>query len=91
MANKIHFRLTKEGSAACACGCVRKDGSVSKNSRTTYAHIPASCVVGPDEFRATPAADRCAHCAEQFTARMNARRVRSGKPLYSDAFTKTIA
>lgn len=91
MANKIHFRLTKQGHAACACGCVDKNGKVRKNARTTYTTIPESCVVGPDEFRAAAPTDRCAHCANQFTARMNARRVVSGKPLYKDAFTKTLA
>jgi hypothetical protein len=91
MANKIHFRLTAQGHAACACGCVKKDGKVNMNQRSTYATIPASCVVGPDEFRATAPSDRCAHCADQFTARMNARRVKTGKPLYKDAFTKELA
>lgn len=91
MANKIHFKATKEGSAACACGIAHKNGSVYKNQRATYASIPASCIVGPEEFRATPAADRCAHCSDQFTARMNSRRVKSGKPLYKDAFTKELA
>ena len=91
MTNKIHFRMTKQGHAACACGSVKSGNKVSMNHRSTYATIPASHVVGPDEFRATPAADRCAHCAEQFTARMNARRAISGKPLYKDAFTKELA
>lgn len=58
--------------------------------RHTYATIPASCIVDPDGFRAAPEADRCVHCAERFTETMNRRRARSGKPLYTNAFTKEL-
>ncbi len=91
MANKIHFRATVDGKAACATQLPNSQNKVRKNGRATYSSIPASCTVGPDEFRATPATDRCAHCCDQFTARMNARRALSGKPPYLDAFTKTLA
>lgn len=91
MANKIHFRATKQGIAACACGPSLPGNVVYKNNREKYAHIPANCVVGPDEFRATPQEQRCAHCENQFTYRMNERRKVSGKPLYKDAFTKELA
>lgn len=90
MANKIHFRMSKKGWAACGCGCADKNGKVFKNARSTYAYIPESHVVGPDDFRAASPDERCAHCSDRFTAVMNARRIRSGKPLYSDAFTKTL-
>lgn len=91
MANKIHFKATKQGSAACAVGPSIAGGLTHKNRRSTYATIPASYIVDPDEFRATPSENRCAHCAAQFTERMNARRKVSGKPLYKDAFTKELA
>ena len=91
MANKIHFQATTQGSAACAVGFPTRSGAVVKNARATYATIPVSHIVTPDAFRATPAADRCAHCAAQFTERMNVRRAKSGKPAYKDAFTKEIA
>lgn len=60
------------------------------NSRRSYATIPASHIVNPEEFRATPDADRCAHCCERFTETMNRRRALSGKPLYANAFTKEL-
>ena len=91
MAHKIHFLATKQGSAACAVGPIGSDGLIYKNRRSTYATIPESHVVRADEFRATVSEDRCAHCAAQFTDRMNARRKLSGKPLYKDAFTKELA
>lgn len=91
MANKIHFRATTNGKAACACGMPSKNNKIMTNHRSTYATIPTSCVVGPEEFRNTKAEDRCMHCADQFTERMNRRRMISGKPLYKDAFTKLLA
>ncbi len=90
MADKIHFRATIQGSAACAVRHIG-DGMFRKNNRSSYATIPASHIVGPDGFRAAPSDDRCAHCAGLFTDLMNKRRTRSGKPLYKDAFTKEIA
>jgi hypothetical protein len=46
--------------------------------------------VSPEEFRAIPAEDRCAHCCDRFTPMMNARRSMLGMPLYADAMTKTL-
>ncbi len=40
MAQKIHFKATKQGSAACAVGPSNAAGKVRKNRRTTYATIP---------------------------------------------------
>lgn len=90
MANKIHLRATVNGATVCASRPA-VNGLVLPNSRSTYATIPAYCIVTPDEFRATADCDRCAHCAERFTETMNRRRVRSGKPLYANAFTKELA
>jgi hypothetical protein len=59
------------------------------NSRDTYRNMNA-VAVDPEEFRALPAADRCAHCCDRFTPMMNDRRRRTGKPLYADAMTKTL-
>lgn len=92
MTTKIHLRRTVQGAAVCATRRgIKPGGKVAKNSRMTYKTIPASRVVDPAEFRATPAADRCAHCSERFTETLNARRALSGKPLYLDAFTQTLA
>lgn len=87
--HKIHLRQGKNGTPACAARGVGKDGNIIRNSRTTYQHMSA-VAVSPDEFRATPAEDRCAHCCGRFTPMMNARRAKNGKPLYKDAMTKTL-
>lgn len=89
MAGKVHLRQGTNGTTACASKGTRKDGTVIRNSRTTYQHMGAVAVT-PEEFRATPAADRCAHCCDRFTPMMNARRAKSGKPLYKDAMTKEL-
>lgn len=92
MAHKIHLRRTVQGKTVCATRAgIKPGGKVRRNSRSTYKTIPSSHVVGPEEFRATPDADRCAHCAERFTETMNERRKLSGKPLYANAFTKELA
>lgn len=89
MAYKIHLRATVQGSAVCASRAIG-GGKMRHNSRRTYATIPASCIVNPEEFRATADADRCAHCSDRFTETMNRRRELSGKPLYVNAFTKEL-
>jgi hypothetical protein len=89
MAHKVHFLATTGGKALCAVRSAA-NGKMRANSRATYATIPADHIVRPDEFRATPAADRCAHCSERFTEAMNSRRAKTGKPLYADAFTQTL-
>lgn len=92
MANKIHLRATVGGRTVCASRPgLNANGKVRRNGRDKYRTIPSSHVVDPETFRATPDADRCAHCADRFTATMNARRTRSGKPLYANAFTKELA
>lgn len=90
MANKVHLQQTIQGTPACAAsGFNAKTGKTRLNSRITYRHMSAT-VVTPEEFRATPAEDRCAHCCDRFTPMMNARRAAVGKPLYADAMTKTL-
>ena len=86
---KVHLRQTVKGRTACSVRFARKDGSIVFNSRDTYRNMGAT-VVDPEEFRSTPATDRCAHCCDRFTPMMNARRAKSGKPLYADAMTKTL-
>ncbi|CAB4145739.1 hypothetical protein UFOVP1204_70 [uncultured Caudovirales phage] len=88
MAHKIHLRQGVNGTTACAARGER-NGKVIRNSRTTYQGMSA-VAVNPEEFRATPAMDRCAHCCDRFTAMMNARRAKHGLPLYADAMTKTL-
>mgnify|MGYP003647736210 CR=1 FL=1 len=89
MAHKIHLRQGINGTTACASSGVDKNNKVILNSRVTYRSMNAISV-SPDEFRATPEADRCAHCCDRFTPVMNARRAKAGKPLYADAMTKTL-
>lgn len=91
MAQKIHCRQSVNGTAACAVKGVDRNNQIIRNSRSNYQCIPASHIVSVDDFRATPAADRCAHCCDRFTPMINARRRRSGKPLYKDAMTKELA
>ena len=87
---KVHLKQGKDGTAACAVQGVRQDGTIIRNSRRTYQHMDV-VVVGPEDFRATPAKDRCSHCGDRFTPMMNARRAKSGKPAYADALTKRLA
>lgn len=89
MAHKVHLQFGVKGTTACAATGTRKDGTVIRNGRTTYQHMGAT-VVTPEEFRATPAEHRCAHCVDRFTTVMNQRRAKVGKPLYADAMTKTL-
>lgn len=90
MASKVHLRQGVKGTPACAARGMRANGTIIRNNRTTYQCMSA-VVVDPDQFRATPADDRCAHCVDRFTPMMNARRKLVGKPLYADAMTKTLA
>ena len=89
MAHKIHLRQGINGTTACACSGCDKNNKVILNNRVTYRSMN-TISVSPDEFRATPEADRCAHCCDRFTPMMNARRAKAGKPLYADAMTKTL-
>ena len=74
MANKIHLRQGVNGTPACAAnGFNSKTGKIRRNGRTTYQHMSAT-VLSPEDFRAVPAEDRCAHCCDRFTPMMNARR-----------------
>ena len=88
MTYKIHLKQGADGTPACACRGER-NGKIVRNSRSTYQHMSAVSV-SPEEFRATPAEDRCAHCCDRFTPMMNARRAKHGMPLYADAMTKTL-
>jgi hypothetical protein len=90
MAHKIHLRQGMNGTTACATRKVDKNNKVIRNNRITYQHMSAISV-NPEEFRATPAENRCAHCCDRFTPMMNERRKISGKPLYADAMSKTLA
>ena len=89
MAHKIHLRQGVNGTTACAARGIRRDGTIIRNSRTTYQAMDVTAV-SPEEFRAIPANDRCAHCCDRFTPMMNARRKVKGLPLYADAMTKTL-
>jgi hypothetical protein len=90
MAYKIHLRQGMNGTTACAARGVDKNNKVIRNHRITYQRMGAISV-SPEEFRATPAEHRCAHCCDRFTPMMNARRKITGKPLYADAMSKSLA
>ena len=89
MTHKIHFRQGIHGTTACASRGTRANGTIIRNSRRTYQTMGA-VAVGVDEFRETPAEQRCAHCCNRFTAVLNARRAKNGKPLYKDAMTREL-
>jgi hypothetical protein len=90
MAHKVHLLGTVQGTPVCATsGFNAKTGKTHLNRRMTYRAMSAT-VVSPEEFRATPAKNRCAHCCDRFTPVMNARRAAVGKPLYADAMTKRL-
>lgn len=90
MAHKIHLQQGTDGTAACAARGTTAAGKIIRNARKTYQTMSATSV-SPEAFRALAPADRCAHCCDRFTPMMNARRVKSGKPLYKDAMTKELA
>lgn len=79
---KIHLRankLTGENSALALCATRSiGDGKCRTNARTTYRYM-ASEIVGPVEFRDTPAADRCAHCSDRGLVVLNRQRAAKGK------------
>lgn len=89
MTHKIHLRQGVKGTTACAARGFRNDGTIIRNARATYQAMNATAV-SPEEFRAVDPANRCAHCCDRFTPMMNARRTKSGLPLYADAMTKTL-
>ncbi len=84
MTRKIHLRQGKNGTTACASLGVDSRGNVVRNGRQTY-QCMASEVVGVNEFMATPAADRCAHCCDRFVPMMTARHARLGLPPFTGA------
>lgn len=89
MSHKIHLRQTVGGRTVCNSRHIG-NGKFRFNGRREMEFIPESKIVKPDEFRATPSADRCAHCADKFLETMNRRRKAQNKPLYSNAFTKDL-
>lgn len=90
MAHKIHLRQTTGGKTACNSRYIG-NGKFVYNSRVAMGFIPFDNIVRPDVFRATLAADRCAHCSDKFLETMNRRRKASGKPIYINAWTREIA
>lgn len=82
MNSKVHLRQGKDGTTACASRGVDGRGKVLRNSRRTYQFM-ASKVVGPNEFVATPASARCAHCCDRFVPMMVARHKRLGLPPFT--------
>jgi hypothetical protein len=90
MAYKIHLLVSVKGKTACNSNAVG-NGKVTFNSRKAMEFIPDSYKVNPDDFRAAPASDRCAHCSDKFLGEMNRRRKNNGKPLYANVWTKELA
>lgn len=75
-ARKTHLAANKginrEFFAVCASRLTGR-GTVVNNSRRTYAYM-ASEIVDFEGFKATPAADRCAHCVQVGLDRRNRQR-----------------
>lgn len=90
MTYKVHLLQTKGGKTACNSRHIGNN-KFRFNDRRAMNNIPEANIVTPEEFRATPSADRCAHCADKFLETMNRRRKISGKPLYANAWTKELA
>lgn len=88
MANrKVHLIANKlTGSNVAYALCASKpvgNGKVRRNSRSSYQFM-ASELVPLEGFKATPAADRCAHCVEQYLIKRNKARAEKGwKPVDS--------
>lgn len=80
---KIHLRRSKlvEGKAPLAACAAQSAGpnQCRPNSRSTYRFM-ASEIVSPAEFRATPHADRCAHCCDAGLLVLNRQRRDKGLP-----------
>lgn len=74
IANKLTG--TNVAYALCASQPVG-NGKVRRNSRSSYQFM-ASEIVDEASFKATPAADRCAHCVEQYLIKRNKRRAAKG-------------
>lgn len=90
MAHKIHLIASAKGKTVCNARSIG-NGKVIFNSRKAMEFIPDANKVHPEDFRATPASDRCAHCSDKFLETMNRRRKINGKPLYANVWTKELA
>lgn len=80
---KIHLRANKltgdnKARALCASKSIG-NGKTINNSRSTYRFMTSE-IVSPEEFRATPIADRCAHCLQAGLTKKNAQRREKGLP-----------
>lgn len=89
MTTKIHLRANKalDGQrviARCAAQFIGS-GKVRTNNRNTYRFM-SSEIVGWAEFKATPAADRCAHCVDGGLIAYNRQRRAKGLAAVSDLF-----
>lgn len=86
MANsKVHLIANKlTGTNVAYALCASKPagkGLVRRNSRSSYQFM-SSEMVDEATFKATPAADRCAHCVEQYLIKRNKNRAAKGlKPI----------
>jgi hypothetical protein len=90
MTHKVHLTAGTNGNVACAIRGYDARGKVLLNDRMSYRLLKGTGV-SHDEFRATPAADRCAHCCDKMTPLLNSARAQKGLPLYADGMTKTLA
>jgi hypothetical protein len=90
MTHKIHLLVSVKGKTACNAQSIG-NGKLIFNSRKAMQFIPNSHKVSPEDFRAAPASDRCAHCSDKFLETMNRRRKMNGLPLYANVWTKELA
>lgn len=79
---KTHLAANKGINRALFAVCASRmtaSGKVNNNSRRTYAYM-ASEIVRFEAFKATPAAERCAHCVDMAVAHRNRQRHDKGLP-----------
>lgn len=79
--SKVHLQAnagnTREPMAMCATQ-YNAAGKIMDNRRSTYVGM-TSAIVRLDALKATPAADRCAHCCDILLVRRNLQRKAKGK------------
>jgi len=87
--SKIHLRRNKnvELASIAACATNPNINKARRNGRNTYQFM-ASEIVGWEQFKNVPAADRCAHCVDAALVIRNRQRKAKGMSPITDAFEK---
>lgn len=80
--SKVHLQSNKglkRGPMALCASRLNSEGKRINNNRRTYVGM-ASVIVPLEQFKATSAADRCAHCCDILLPTRNRQRALLGKP-----------